>query len=148
MYTIRIPKIIKYGKDALSETEYPKNALVVTTAPPEVSGKWLARMGIKDYLLYDKVEPEPSIETVQKVISEYKKLVTSLGGEIKVLTKVSLDDIAKISGSKVAEGVDKDRRGDLVIDPGYDGVYGVVKIWDHGKEQKEETGVPQLGLFD
>jgi len=84
MYTIRIPKIIKYEKDALSETEYPKNALVVTTAPPEVSGKWLARMGIKDYLLYDKVEPEPSIETVQKVISEYKSknlsAIIGLGG--------------------------------------------------------------------
>ncbi len=70
--------------------------------------------------------------TNQKVLTEYKKLVTALGGEIKVLTKVALEDIAKISGSKIAEGVDKDRRGDLVIDPGYDGVFGVVKIWDKG----------------
>ena len=72
MNTIRIPKIIKFGKNALSEAEYPKNALVVTTAPPEVSSKWLTKMNIKDYILFDKVEPEPSIETVQKVISDYK----------------------------------------------------------------------------
>ncbi len=70
--------------------------------------------------------------TSQKVLTEYKKLVTALGGEIQVLTKVALEDIAKISGSKIAEGVDKDRRGDLVIDPGYDGVFGVVKMWDKG----------------
>ncbi len=88
--------------------------------------------------------------TSQKVLTEYKKLVTALGGEIKVLTKVSIDDIAKISGSKVAEGVDKDRRGDLVIDPGYDGVYGVVKIWQDGEGEKQEQKgeAPQLGLFD
>lgn len=88
--------------------------------------------------------------TTQKVLNEYKKLVTTLGGEIKVLTKVSLDEIAKISGSKVAEGVDKDRRGDLVIDPGYDGVYGVVKIWREGVDpvKEEQIEAPQLGLFD
>lgn len=87
--------------------------------------------------------------TTQKVLNEYKKLIASLGSEIKILTKVSLEDIKRISGPKIAEGVDKVRGGDLVIDPGYDGVYGVVKIWNHEgevAEQKEET--PQLGLFD
>lgn len=88
-------------------------------------------------------------KTSQKVEIEYKKLVSSLGGEIKVLTKVSLDDIAKIAGPKIAEGVDKDRRGDLSIDPGYDGVYGVVKIWSEGVESKQQVEpAPQLGLFD
>ncbi|MDP3758384.1 MAG: endonuclease Q family protein, partial [Candidatus Daviesbacteria bacterium] len=87
--------------------------------------------------------------TTQKVLNEYKKLTNSLGNEIKLLTKVDIGEIAKISGPKIAEGVEKVRRGDLVIDPGYDGVYGVVKIWDHEKEQKEEDKeAPQLGLFD
>jgi len=48
MHTVRIPKIIQFGENALSEAEYPKNALVVTTAPPALSGKWLDRMGIQD----------------------------------------------------------------------------------------------------
>lgn len=87
--------------------------------------------------------------TSQKVLTEYKKLVTSLGGEIKVLTKVSIEEIAKISGEKIADGVKKDRVGDLVIDPGYDGVYGVVKIWKEKEELKEPLlKVPQLALFD
>ena len=72
MYTVRIPKVIKFGENALGETEYPKNALVVTTAPPEMSGKWLDKMGIQDYLLYDKVTPEPSIEDVNTVMSQFK----------------------------------------------------------------------------
>jgi len=61
MHTVRIPKVINFGEDALGQTEYPKNALVVTTVPPELSDKWLAKMGIQDYMLYDKVKPEPSL---------------------------------------------------------------------------------------
>ena len=72
MDTVRIPKVIQFGKDALSQAEYPKNALVVTTVPPELSDKWLGRMGIQDYILYDKVQPEPSIEMVKEVIEKYK----------------------------------------------------------------------------
>ncbi|MBI2338481.1 hypothetical protein HYU95_04845, partial [Candidatus Daviesbacteria bacterium] len=87
--------------------------------------------------------------TTQKVLNEYKKLTSVLGSEIKILTKIDTEEIAKVSGPKVAEGVDKVRHGDLVIDPGYDGVYGVVKIWSHEKEaQTEEPEIPQLGLFD
>ncbi len=65
----------------------------------------------------------------KKVLTEYKKLVIALGSEIEVLTKASIAQIAKVSGEKIAEGVQKVRAGELVIDPGYDGVYGVVKIW-------------------
>jgi succinate semialdehyde reductase len=35
MHTVRIPKIIQFGENALSEEKKKKNALVVTTAPPE-----------------------------------------------------------------------------------------------------------------
>ena len=84
MHTIRIPPVIKFGKNALGETEYPKNALVVTTAPPELSGKWLDKMGIQDYMLFDKVTPEPSIDDVKAVISEFKEkdpsVLIGLGG--------------------------------------------------------------------
>lgn len=88
--------------------------------------------------------------TTQKAQNEYYKLIETLGSEVKILTKVDVEEIAKISGEKIAEGVDKVRRGDLVIDPGYDGVYGVVKIWKEGEEEKkaEEIEIPQLGLFD
>ena len=84
MHTIRIPKVINFGENALGETEYPKNALVVTTVPPALSDKWLAKMGIQDYMLYDQVKPEPSIDDVNKVISQFKdknpSVLIGLGG--------------------------------------------------------------------
>ncbi len=84
MHTVLVPKIINFGDNALSETEYPKNALIVTTVPPELSDKWLARMGIQDYMLYDQVKPEPSIDDVNAVISQFKdknpSVLIGLGG--------------------------------------------------------------------
>ena len=84
MHTVRIPKVIKFGENALGETEYPKNALIVTTVPPALSDKWIARMGIQDYMLYDQVKPEPSMDDVNKVISQFKdknpSVLIGLGG--------------------------------------------------------------------
>lgn len=84
MHTVRVPKVINFGIDALSSTEYPANALVVTTVPPALSDKWLAKMEIKDYMLHDKVTPEPSIKDVEAVVAEYKdknpSVLIGLGG--------------------------------------------------------------------
>ncbi|MBT3591615.1 MAG: iron-containing alcohol dehydrogenase [Candidatus Nitrosopelagicus sp.] len=102
MDTVRIPKVIQFGEDALSQAEYPKNALVVTTVPPELSDKWLGKMGIQDYLLFDKVQPEPSIEMVNKVIEEYKsKNISAMIG----LGGGSSMDVVKYAASEI--GVEK-----------------------------------------
>lgn len=102
MDTVRIPKVIQFGEDALSQAEYPKNALVVTTVPPELSDKWLGKMGIQDYLLFDKVQPEPSIEMVNKVIDEYKsKNISAMIG----LGGGSSMDVVKYAASEM--GVEK-----------------------------------------
>jgi len=100
MYAVKIPKIINFGKNALSETQYPKNALVVTTAPPQISGKWLDRMGIKDYMLFDKVTPEPSIDDVKTVIASFKdknpSVLIGLGGGSSM-------DVVKYASSEIGK---------------------------------------------
>ena len=100
MYTVRIPSTIKFGENALGETEYPKNALVVTTAPPELSGKWLDKMGIQDYMLFDKVTPEPSIDDVKAVMSKYKDknpsaLIGLGGGSSMDVVKYAAPELGK-----------------------------------------------------
>ena len=75
---------------------------MVTTVPPELSDKWLGRMGIQDYLLYDKVQPEPSIEMVKEVIEEYKsKNISAMIG----LGGGSSMDVVKYAASEM--GVEK-----------------------------------------
>lgn len=99
-------------------------------------------------LLQIVAEALKSTPTSQKVLNEYKKLVNNLGGEIKVLTKAEISEVSRLAGPKIAEGVDRMRKGQLVIDPGYDGVYGVVKIWPDGETMEQKQEAPQLGLFD
>ena len=87
-----------------------------------------------------------SMPTSQKVQSLYDTLVTDLGGEFSVLLKQPITAMTRLAGEKVADGVDRVRRGNIVIDPGYDGVFGKVKIWED-KEKKEEENKEPLAVF-
>ncbi|KKU87366.1 MAG: hypothetical protein UY16_C0029G0005 [Candidatus Gottesmanbacteria bacterium GW2011_GWA2_47_9] len=83
-----------------------------------------------------------------KVQAPYMKLTDMPGGEFHVLVSASPKDIATIAGDRVAAGVDKVRRGDLVIDPGYDGVFGVVRLWREGEEKPlVDASKEQLSMF-
>lgn len=82
-----------------------------------------------------------------KVKNLFDDLCKEFGSELNVLLRVPLQDIAKKTGEKVAEGVEKVRKGEIVILPGYDGQYGIVKIWDDKKvNEKHKETVNQLGI--
>ncbi len=65
----------------------------------------------------------------EKVKIKFDEMCLSFGSELNILLKTPLTDIVSKFGEKIAEGVAKVRRGDIFIDPGYDGEYGKVKIW-------------------
>lgn len=86
--------------------------------------------------------------TSPKVQTPYRQLTDALGGEFSVLLSASHDEIAKIAGERVAVGIQKVRKGDIVIDPGYDGVFGVVKLWKEGEEKPLiDASKEQLSIF-
>ncbi len=88
------------------------------------------------------------LPTSQNIKNEYEKLTSHLGGEFKILLENSLEDIAKVSGPKVAEGIKKVRSGEITVEPGYDGVFGVVKIWgDKTTADKQKESDSQMSLF-
>jgi len=84
----------------------------------------------------------------QKVKDKFDQLCLSLGSEMNILFKASIKDIEKVAGEKIAEGIKKVRQGDIVINPGYDGEYGVVKIWNDQNLEKEKIQLRenQLGI--
>ena len=65
----------------------------------------------------------------KKVRTAYQTLVFELGSEMSVLMDSPTGEIGRVAGSRVAEGVDRVRRGQVKIVPGFDGQYGTVKIW-------------------
>lgn len=72
----------------------------------------------------------------KKVQETYESLLYSCKTEIAVLLNESIDTIHKIAGERVAEGVRRMRENDVVIDAGYDGEFGVVRVFpsEHQKE--------------
>jgi PHP family Zn ribbon phosphoesterase len=86
--------------------------------------------------------------TSVKTQSQYNVLTSHFNGEFNVLLCASLDEIGGISTKEIADGVRKVRIGDIVVDPGYDGVFGVVKIWKSDEEKSlVDRSKEQLGLF-
>jgi succinate semialdehyde reductase len=80
-WKVLMPKKIMFGENAAKEFPYPENALVITTTTPDIYNKWLDYMGIKNYEVYDKVTPDPAIETVEAIRKNYegKKISTYIG---------------------------------------------------------------------
>ena len=83
----------------------------------------------------------------KQVMTIYEKLVNSIGSEFKILLETERKELEKVVGPKVAEGIMKVRSGDIVIEPGYDGVFGKVKIWKEGEDTQKEEQVDQATLF-
>jgi PHP family Zn ribbon phosphoesterase len=65
-----------------------------------------------------------------------------------VLLKTDLREIEKLSGTRVSEAIAKVRKGDIYIEPGYDGVFGKVRIWTTTLEaSKSKQAIDQEALF-
>ena len=97
-------------------------------------------------LLEIVAESLSSTTASMKVKTLYETLCNSLESEIAVLLHTPIEKIASVGGGKVGEGVRKVRLGDIAIEPGFDGEYGKVAIWDQEKEKLAQEEKKQLGL--
>lgn len=65
-------------------------------------------------------------KAVQKI---YNELIAEFDNEFNILMNVSVKDIKKVAGEKVAEGVRRMRAGEVILKPGFDGQYGEVRVY-------------------
>ena len=90
--------------------------------------------------------PYRSLVSLQQVLSEtlgfgvntkrvrtaYMSLVETFGSEMNVLIEAPTSELAEAlpdHGPKLAEGIGRVRSGSIHIEPGFDGQFGVVKVW-------------------
>jgi uncharacterized protein (TIGR00375 family) len=63
------------------------------------------------------------------VANAYMKLTGAFGSEFAVLLEAGMAEVANVAGERIAAGIARMRSGDLVVEPGFDGRYGTVRIW-------------------
>jgi len=81
----------------------------------------------------------------KKVISEYDILLTKLGPELNILYDIPVERIKKEYSPIFAEAVLRMREAKVIAEAGYDGEYGVIKVFNPGEKDKI-TG--QEKIFD
>jgi len=93
------PSSIHFGIGAAHDYHYPSNSLIITSKGA-ISRGWIDYLKIKNFSIFDKVEPNPSIETVEKIISQFKNenfsSIIGLGGGSSL-------DVAKFVAFKIGK---------------------------------------------
>src|SRR5215475_13114151 len=66
----------------------------------------------------------------KSVTAQVTTMVERFGPELSILGDVPLDDLAAGAPSIVAEAIGRLRRGEVHREAGYDGVYGIIRLFD------------------
>ena len=78
------------------------------------------------------------------VEKEYKDLIEKFGSELGILLDIPISDLKSTTSPEIVEAISRVREGKVNIEPGYDGVYGRIRIFSEG-EKKKVSG--QKSLF-
>jgi ATP-dependent DNA helicase UvrD/PcrA len=78
------------------------------------------------------------------VLAEYHSLIAGLGDEFSILRKLPLEQIKDYS-PQIALAVERIRTNQVYKNPGYDGVYGTIKVFKDARERA--TTLNQLSLI-
>jgi len=79
------------------------------------------------------------------VTEEYQRVIAALGDEFTLLRTLPLDAIQAAGYPLLAIAIERLRSGNVVRDPGYDGIFGTIKVF---KDASERAGLAnQLSLL-
>ncbi|MCW5556270.1 MAG: UvrD-helicase domain-containing protein [Verrucomicrobiae bacterium] len=79
----------------------------------------------------------------RKVADHYEKLLHTLGSELFILERAPLDELQRAGSDLLAEGIRRMRAGEVIRHAGYDGEYGVIRVF-HEEELTRDASVSLL----
>lgn len=65
----------------------------------------------------------------KSVVTEYERITQKLGSELSILREIPIENITKLS-PMLGEGISRLRQGKVIKHAGYDGEYGVIKLFE------------------
>jgi len=78
------------------------------------------------------------------VNNEYNKLLEKLGSEFNILLNEEINAIEKASSPSIGQAIERVRQGNIFVRPGYDGEFGVVKVFEDNEKRlgiKKQTAL-------
>ncbi len=76
----------------------------------------------------------------KKVKTAYARITGALGAELSILEQVPLEDIARAESSLLAEAITRLRAGNVIRKAGFDGEYGVIRLFEDSELQRKTKG--------
>ncbi len=80
----------------------------------------------------------------KRVQRDYLQILGKLGPELGILLDLPLDEIAAQAGEQLATGIGRMRSGNVRAEAGYDGEFGVIRLFT---DQDDDPLAHQFGLF-
>jgi len=93
-------------------------------------------------IMAEVFETGPQSKRIRK---EYLRLIERGGSEFQILLDLSEKELRSFMEDRLVEGILRVRQGLIQVRPGYDGVYGQVKIF--GNDVPPSKPSSQLNLF-
>ncbi len=75
----------------------------------------------------------------KEVLMTHQSMLKNLGPELDILLELPLEEIKHHAPAEVVEGIRRMRDGELYIVPGFDGQYGVVKIFSPEEKKNRQA---------
>lgn len=97
-----------------------------------------------DEIIADAFGQSTGTKAVDK---EYEKLIKQIGPELSILFDKSREELAAVASPQVVEGIFQVRERQVEISPGYDGVYGKIKIFKETEKNTSPRVSSQMELF-
>lgn len=73
----------------------------------------------------------------KSVVCEYERLINTFGSELAILQDIPVDEISK-SSTLLSEAISRLRQGKVIKHAGYDGEYGVIRLFEENELGKKK----------
>jgi DNA helicase II / ATP-dependent DNA helicase PcrA len=105
-------------------------------APPATAGEVSNLVALPE-ILGEITATGPASRAVER---GYGRLLAALGPELAILQSAPLEDIARADSSLLAEGIARLRAGNVMRDAGYDGEYGIIRLFSDDELSEKRAG--------